>query len=487
MKVIQKVLLVLAMLVMVASCSKVEQKMESRIPADALVVFKADVPAAMEHLGVEVRDGKLVLPPKFSHMLNDNGFDLTGLAEETSKLAKAGIDFSKSLYCYMPADADVNTQVVLMLPVSDEAQCEAFIKDEMSLTFEEKDGIKCANAGDAVIALNDGILYCALGKKLEDMPKITAALDNDMNSNADIKRVIGAGDDFSAYVNTAKFKEQSKRMLAMVGGDEAIAAGAVLDMIDIKSTGYHLSFADGEWKYRQENNVDANSDFAKLTQQVFAAPSAELLSLMPKAANAGVIGLNLNGEGIANLEILKPYLAQAAGSAEVASMVDILKSVNGPVNLGFACETLNFNDLDVVLAFKCGKANELIGMLKAMWGPEVYTQQGDEYVMNEQVNGFKVAIGVKDGAVYLKLTHKGYTDNLASVNEAKTAVGKGFAGIYCTLGYDNMQMQLCSENDGIKSGDFSLVVTEDGKKMNPLDAIAFFVNLPDKAAGLMPN
>ena len=67
----------LAMLLLATSCSNVDDRTEGLIPSDAVMVLKADMPQLIKHSGVDIKDGKIVLPTKFRKMLKEMGVPKT--------------------------------------------------------------------------------------------------------------------------------------------------------------------------------------------------------------------------------------------------------------------------------------------------------------------------------------------------------------------------------------------------------------------------
>lgn len=461
-------------LLLITSCNKVENKMESMIPDDAAVVVKINLPSLISNLKVEIKDGKIVLPEKFAKMLEEKGEDFN---KDADKLVKAGIDFTSSIYFFMP---DVKEgSIVTLIPVSNPDKLKKFISEEEKATFESKDGLELASKGETAYAIKDGILIVTNGFAEKDPAKVVngfVSLKKNMGDNASIARALDADDDINVYVDTKKMKESVGVQMGTYGD----MAKSMLDLMDIKCSALHLNFADNDWSYRVENEVDDNSDFMKLVKSVTTKPSAELLAFMPKADNMAVLNLNLDAEGILNLDMVKAMLGEVSSEPQMAQFIDVIKSVKGPVTVGVASTSFNPEDVDGALAFKCGKSKELIEQLKQMFPSSFYTQNGDEYVLNDQVEGFNATLGVKGDVVYIKMTHKNYTENMASIGEAKDLIGGAMLGCFVTLSVDKMQLQLAIDGKNVKQGDVKMWVKEDGKKLSPLDALTFFELLTKK-------
>lgn len=459
-------------LLLITSCSNVENKMESMIPDNAVVVAKVDVPTLMGNLKVEFKDGKMVLPEKFAQMLEKNGMNLT---KDSDKLMDSGIDFTSSLYFFMPDDKEPS--MVALVPVSDPEKLKKFLSEEENATFEAKSGMEVASKAGMGYVINDGIMFVTQSGDPAATVSSLASLAKNMGDNKSMVRALDSSDDINVYINTKRLKELAGSELAGRSGNSDMAR-MLFDLMDIKSTALHLSLADGQWRIGVDNDVDENGDYAKLIQSVTTKPSAELLAYMPKAGNMGVLNFNINGEGILNLDMVKPLLAEVAGNPEMSQMIDIFKSVKGPVTLGVASSSLNPEEMDGALAFKCGKSRELVALVKQMF-PGMYTQNGDECVLNEKMQGFDATLGIKGDVVYIKMTHNNYSDNMASVSDAKDVIGRAMCGGFLTLSVDNMQMQLTYDGRNIKQGSLTMWVKENGKKLSPLDALTFFEHFED--------
>lgn len=475
-----KICLAAMVLLLITSCNKVDNKMESQIPDDAVIVAKIDIPTLISNLKIEVKDGKMVLPEKFAKMLESKGEDFS---EDAAKLINSGIDFEHSIYLFAPDSKELS--MVALLPLSDPAKLKQFLTEEEKASFESKDGLEVANMGEMAYVIKDDLLYVTNGFKGQDPPTIVNGLlanKKSMGDNASIVRALDAGNDINVYVNTKRVKELTGSEVGKVPNGDM--AKMFFDLMDIKCSAFHMNLADGEWNINVENEVDDNGDFMKLVNSITTKPSADLLAFMPKANNMGVLNLNLDGEGILNLDMVKAALGEMGSDPQMAQILDIVKSVKGPVTVGFASTSFNPEDADGALAFKCGKSKELIDLLKQMFPASFYTQNGDEYVLNDKVEGFNATLGVKGDVVYVKMTHKNYTENMASVGEAKDVIGNAMCGAFFSLGVDNMQMQLVHNGKSVKDVKWTMWVKEDGKKLSPLDALTFFDRLSRQVKGL---
>ena len=489
MKFLKNCMLMVAALLLITSCSKSESKMESQIPADATLVIKANIPQLVKNLGIEIKGGEMVLPQKFAQMLKDNGMDLEKNKGDIEKFLKSGIDFDGSIYAFQPAKnagGKDEFSFVALIPVDDEAKLEAFLKEDAKLNFEDKDGLKLAKSGTSINAIKDGILYIAEGNVADPAAKINALakLDKSAGDNKSIAKALDTNDDVNIYVDTKNLKEQIKEVAGYMGGNDM--SKVILELIDVKSSALHMNLSGNEITIKTDNEVDNNSGFAKLVKSVTGKPSADLLAYMPKASNMGVFNLSLNGEGILHRELLKPYVEQFGSDPMMQKMMEIVKSINGPVAIGFASENLSPEDVDVAFAIKCGKAEEFAAMAEEMMAGSL-TKKGDVWELNPAAFGMGGTLSAKKGVVCMRISRKGYSENMGGISDAKDVLGNSISGAFCSLKIDNMQLQLTSEGKDVKEGKMVLWVKEDGKKMNILDALTFFMKAKDKAGAIVPT
>lgn len=466
-------------LLLVTSCNKVENKMESMIPDDAVMVAKIDVPSLISNLKVEFKDGKLILPEKFAKMLEEKGetFD-----KDAEKLLNAGLDFTSSFYFFVPNDKEFS--LVGLVPVSDPGKLKKFLTEEVKVTFESKDGMEIASQDGMGYVIKDDVLFVTEGKDPATIVNGLASLKKNMGDNASMVRALDASDDINVYVHTKRFKEWAGDNVKVEGmGKNGEMAKMAFDLMDVKSSALHMSFADNDWCYSVENEVDDNSDFMKLINSITTKPSAELLAFMPKAENMGVLNLNIDGEGLLNLDMVKAALGEAGNDPQLQQMLDIFKSVKGPVTFGVAASQLNPEELSGALAFKCGKSKELIDMLKQMFEGS-YTQNGDEYVFGQRIEGYNASLIVKGDVICVTMANRDYPENMASVGDAKSVLSDAMLGGFVALTVDNMQLQLIIDGKNVKQGKVMMCVKEDGKKLSPLDALTFFDRLSRKVKGL---
>ncbi len=475
MRIIRNLMIAATMALLAASCSKVEEKMESQIPDDALMVMKADVPKLVGNLGITVKDGKLVLPQRVVALIEQSGTKMDDIQENFSKLVNSGIDLEHSLYCFVPktsASLLSNPQVVFMLPVKDEGKLQKILADEMKITLEEKDGLLMADNSGMTIAINDDILYIVGGAKDgAEQIRSLAKLEKNMNDNADIKSALASSSDLNLYIDSKQQKDIAKSMAVMQGGQQAVMAATLLDMWDVRSTAYHLSLDGGEWKLTCNNNFDKNSQFVNLVNSITDKPSADLLNIMPKAANSAVLSMSINGEGIYNLEIVKSLLSDAQNNPEVSKLVDILKSIKGPVTIGIASNSLQPNDISMALAIKCGKAKDLMDMYKQTIPASAYKIEGDEIVQPNLVGPFEGRLGVKGDVLYIK-AGPNYADNMAGVSEANNIIGKSMVGLFASMNVNNKQVEITLDNEDLSESNLKLWVKQDGKKLGGLETLA---------------
>lgn len=480
----------MACLVLVASCSNVEDQIEGQIPDDALVVVKANAAQLIKHLGIDQRDGKMVVPQQFEQLMGLSSQDIDELKQNLDKVANSGIDFGHCCYIYVPNGAQNSggdMQAVMLVPVSDEAKLKAFLADMAQIDLKDSGGMQVGTWGETIIGLTDGILYVGTGNGAANpgaQLKTLASVSRGMSGNKAMVGALDTGDDINIYLNAAKLKNTVAREVCRQGGAQTMAVGTAIDMWDAQSTAIHINLADNEWNMRCDNKFDNDSEYLKLVKQVTAKPDNAMLAQMPMGANAAALSVSLNGEGIAQLDMVKALLANLDDSPEVQAIVDIVKSINGPIMLGIASDTMNPEEANFVLAAKCNNAAKVMSNINQylpLAGP--MTQRGDELVAEQQVMGGDLAMGAKGNEFYVKLTHSDMAANMSNAGEARTAMAGSVAALYLSSTVGNKQMQLVIESKDLTDASAKLWVTEGGKKLSILDALAFFAELGQNVSG----
>ena len=113
-----------------------------------------------------------------------------------------------------------------------------------------------------------------------------------------------------------------------------------------------------------------------------------------------------------------------------------------------------------------------------------YTQNGDEYVFGQRIEGYNASLIVKGDVICVTMANRDYPENMASVGDAKSVLSDAMLGGFVALTVDNMQLQLIIDGKNVKQGKVMMCVKEDGKKLSPLDALTFFDRLSRKVKGL---
>lgn len=487
MKFVKYLFISVVMLMMVSSCSKVEDKIESQIPADALLVMKVDVPQLIEHSGIEVKGGKVTLPPKFKQLMAENAAETKEMEDDMVALQNSGIDLTQCFYLFVPDNAisenSEDFDFVALFPVKDDKKLTAFFKDKLKATFSEKDGMKTAtNEEGFFFALKDDILCITTSMSENPEKKLLSLIstDNNMTKKEEIVKALDGDYDVNIYVNSNKFKKFASKQAENLNGPESMAFGTAFDIFDVQSTALHLSLAGNEWTIKCENNFGKNSDYEKLVEMVQAKPDADLLTMMPTANNTAVFSVSLNGEKVAEMDMVKKFLDQAQGDPEFAKIVDVFKSINGPIVVGFAADELNPEKANVVLAMKCDKANQVPTFIESLPFAEMMTRNGDEYVISQSPSDPKMTLGFKNKVIYFKFSSTDNTTTMSNADDVKSLFSNSVMAFYFTSKVDNMQMQMTMDSKDMKNGETKFWVTENGKKLNPLDALTFFAKLQEQ-------
>ncbi len=470
------------MLLLATSCSNVDDRTEGLIPSDALMVLKADMPQLIKHSGVEIKDGKIVLPTKFRKMLKEMG-DTKDMNKNLDKLVNSGIDFKHSSYVFVP-DGAMNGKsdfdAVLLVPVDDENKVKDYIEDVANVVLEKKGDLLLGQDDGSIFLIKDGTLCCTQVWKedvLDDLVELLSP-ESSMSSNDAIAKALDNSDDINIFINSEKIRKVAAKEIGNDRDPAAMAAASAMDIIDTESTAIHISLADNECNIRTENEFPENSDYLKLVKKMTAAPNADLVPMMPSGDHTMIYSVSINGAAIANFNLVKKLLGDAYDDPDFAKILDIFKSIKGPVVFGLACNDLQTKEFDAVVATKTPKASNLHGIIGMTPFAEEAQRKGGEYVISDSYGGPSFVLGEDDDVLYFKYLSSGKKTS-AKDKEIKSLFSESLAAVYCTSKIDDMKMQFTASSKDLASGSAKLWVMEDGKKLCLLDALTFFVKFSD--------
>jgi hypothetical protein len=473
----------LAMLLLATSCSNVDDRTEGLIPSDAVMVLKADMPQLIKHSGVDIKDGKIVLPTKFRKMLKEMG-DSKDINKNLDKLVNSGIDFKHSSYVFVP-DGAINGksefEVVVLVPVDDVDKVKNYIEDETDVVLEKKGDMMIGHgeSGDYFLIKDGTMCYTSVWKEdVEDEFVELLSPESSISSNKAVAKALDTSDDINIFMDSKKIRKTATKEIGNDRDPAAMAAASAMDIIDTESTAIHINFADNECNIRTENEFPENSDYLKLVKKMTAAPNADLVPMMPSGDHTMIYSVSINGAAIANFNLVKKLLGDAYDDPDFAKILDIFKSIKGPVVFGLACNDLQTKEFDAVVATKTPKASNLHGIIGMTPFAEEAQRHGGEYVISASYGGPSFVLGEDDDVLYFKYLSSGKKTS-AKDKEIKSLFSESLAAVYCTSRIDDMKMQFTASSKDLASGSAKLWVMEDGKKLCLLDALTFFVKFSD--------
>ena len=473
----------LAMLLLATSCSNVDDRTEGLIPSDAVMVLKADMPQLIKHSGVDIKDGKIVLPTKFRKMLKEMG-DTKDMNKNLDKLVNSGIDFKHSSYVFVP-DGAINGKsdfsAVLLVPVDDENKVKDYIEDVANVVLDKKGDLLFGQDEGDIFLIKDGTLCYTSAWKEDVMDDLVELLspESSMSSNESIAKALDNSDDINIFINSEKIRKVAAKEIGNDRDPAAMAASSAMDIVDTKSTAIHINLADNECNVTTENEFPENSDYLKLVKKMTAAPNADLVPMMPSGDHTMIYSVSINGAAIANFNLVKKLLGDAYNDPDFAKILDIFKSIKGPVVFGIACNDLKTKEFDAVVAAKTPKASDLHGIISMTPFAEEAQRHGGEYVISDSYGGPSFVLGEDNDVLYFKLLSGG-TKSSTKDKEIKSLFSESVAAVYCTSTIDDMKMQFTASSKDLQSGNAKLFVMEDGKKLCFLDALTFFVKFSEE-------
>ena len=492
MKLIKCLFFSVVLLLLATSCNKVDQRTEGLIPSDATVVVKVDVPQLIEHSGIEIKGGKMVLPKKFQKMLESESSESADEMEKTlAKLKDSGIDFTHSFYLFVPNGAindKSDFEFVALVPVDDEQKVKSYIEDETEAIFKKKGEWMVAQDGASLYVIKDGTLCMTECWQDDQEDKLVSLLSPDKNitDNSTAAKILDTSDDVNIFVDSKKFRKVAARELNRQSeyyyDAGSMAASSFMDMYDVETSGIHISLADNEFNIKCENEFEENSEFLAMAAKATAKPSAELIGLMPNADHALVYSLSIDAEAIAEFDLVKKLLGDAMDDPEFKKIFDFVKTIKGPVTFGVATNDFDAENVNFVFAAKSTRADQLLSLISSSPFAEDMQRNGNEFVMKQSPYDPTVKLGTMDNIIYARVSQSGVftNDNMSKNEEAKRLLSDGVVALYCTSTVDDMKMQLTFSSKDLKDGSGRFFVTEGGEKLCPLDALVFFAKLQNE-------
>lgn len=342
--------LTLAVILVLASCSSVDENMRDMIPDDAVGIVKIDVPSMLKKAGM--MNGENVSVPQDLKVLIDeaNGNivdEVNVFGDIIQNLPSSGIDVSQSSYVYFSPGI---YRMVALFPLKDEDAAEAMVSKIASGKMTEMSGLLFASHRDYVYAIDDDILLVGrfTNPVADDVASSAASKIFDKSKpslleKSDIKKCVDVENcDITAYLDmkgmVSLFKDNSR--FTTVFGD--LSALEWITDLGIKAMTATVNFEKSKAKIKTDFIFDPKSDYSTLYDQAIAISNGgsgvTTINALPGELDT-YFGIKIDGSSLMK-------------NAQFRTMIELLEktSVAGGVQLKSIIESL-----DGALMFGIGK------------------------------------------------------------------------------------------------------------------------------------
>ncbi len=457
------------LLIAITSCNQTNKKMMELIPENSTFVMSVNPSKVIDHMGIKVDDnGKVELPGELKNLFpgdNQKEFDKT-----MSKLTSAQIDPSANIYVYCDI-ANTNQVVGVMLAsTKDASKAKTTIETELNQKFKAVDDIDIITYHDMNIAIKDDIVAIFGGNSLnadEYVKELFTKKKKSVLDNDDITKVLNDDSDINYYVNIPSYMD----FITGLQPQASLLSGFLIGMT---GGGVNVSLADNEINTKSELFADDNSDIMKLLKDIQGDASSNFLQYMPAKAKI-IASASIKGEKLAEFAQVKSALQMASNNPSFgnANMVDLVKSINGPIALGLDCDIHSpMTTLVGTLVISTTKANEWKSLIDSL-----LKLQGGSTI--------QISTEVKPDAVIIRFgMNNSFALNASNNEDAKSLFNDNFSGCWFGLNLDGMNMYITSGSNDIKHNTGKFYINgKDGKKMAFGDYPKFFMSLKS----LMPT
>lgn len=432
MKTFKHIAFVLIVLLL-ASCSNVNENLEKVIPADAAGVVCINMESVISKSGLINNDSKIELPASLKPIVDEN--DGSSLNQLLTDLPVMGVNTDSKIYAFFTLKTFGS---VIVMSLDNEDAAREVIERRTGADFKEVEGLNCVYQEDVFYTIQDNTLFIGkVNKPMEvSKPASTAKrmLSRGSSSIADdkeIKACLDAENDVNAFLrvdglklllnSSNTYREISRKMPLL----------EVFTESDVQAYVASLNFNEHDAVLDVQVKVDDNSEYIKLLSSTLSAPSADFLKAIPVSMDY-IVAMSVKGADFVKLpqivQLVKMFKKMPfIGRLDIESM---LSTIDGPVAIGLARDP-NLDEWNAVVAAKSTNPNAVVGQIAAFASalgqrPEVY--DGD-YIY--QYENKMIKIGVKEGILYVKMLNYEQTEGYAFENdEARTFFEKSPMGVY---------------------------------------------------------
>ena len=422
----------MATLLVLVSCSSVNDNLEKMIPNDALGVVCINLPDILKKTGINNGDN-LVIPDAVKSIVDEN--DASPICTMLTDLPYLGLDTSSKAYVFF---TNKTFGAVLLCSLNDEQAARKTIARRTGGDFQQVEGVDCIYREDNLYVIADKVLLIGTVNRVMEINKAAqqaaiilnkqrkSILDNEL-----VKQVINANGDINAYLQQDGLRLILKKNKTYREIAQKLPLVEIFTESDIKAYECHLTLNDGTADLTTHIIADEGSDYNKLLDATMAQADATFLKAIPNSMDY-IITMSVKGGNFVKLQQIQ-QLVKMFKRLPFIGRIDlegILASIDGPIAVGLARDPHLEGEWNAVLAAKTTNPAMILNQISSFassmgQAPEIYD---GEYVY--QYENKMIKLGVIDGILYLKMLDyeqtEGYAYELENVRHVFEASNIGF-------------------------------------------------------------
>ena len=374
--------------------------LEKMVPANSLAVVNMNVGQLLTDAGVTISGDKVKLPEKVQAAMSSG--DVSDMNETMEKIAKSGIDFGSTAYAFITNDA---LQAAVLLPLSKPDNTKKWMQEEMGETWTDGGEYSSIQSGGTLFLIRDKVLLIGVPNESNSeadamkmaLECVNKKVDN-ITSNSEAVAALHKGSGMNFYANIGK----SHKMLMKSSSEyrREMESNPMATFFDeIQDGTASLSLKDNQLSLDGHVNVTKGGDLEQLTSKVFADPSTDFLKFIPGDCDV-VFAASINGANVAQLDMVSSAIRQSG--FEDFKIADLIKSIKGPVAIGFKAERYSGDIPPISVVLTCEKVDVLKGIIDMlnMFGGDMIKPNGDGgYVLNPG-DGSRIYLGSSGNCIY---------------------------------------------------------------------------------------
>ena len=416
-----RVLTFVITLLLLASCSSVNDNLEKMIPADALGVVSINVPDILKKTGIN-DDGNLVIPEAVKPVIDEN--DASTLSTLVTDLPYMGLNTDSKAFAFF---TNKTFGTVILATLDDEAAARKTIERRTGGDFQQVEGLNCIYREDNLYVINDKVLLIATVNKAMDINKaakqaatILKKQRQSILDNEQVKQVINADGDINAYLQQDGLKLILKRNKTYREIAQKLPLVEIFTESDAKAYECHLNLNEESADLTTRVFADENSDYNKLLTTTLAKADPSFLKAIPNSMDY-IVTMSVKGENFVKLQQIQQLIGMFKKLPFIGriDLQGILASIDGPIAIGLARDPHLEGEWNAVIAAKTTNPDMILNQISSFassmgQAPEIYD---GEYIY--QYENKMIKLGVVEGVLYLKMLDyeqtEGYAYELESV------------------------------------------------------------------------